>query len=158
MPVDIDTFKRTAGSWVSGLTIVTTAKGDRRHGMTASAFSAVSAEPPQVLICCDRGSTTHALIHEAGAFTVNILAQGQEELSKLFADKQRSEVRFDGLDCETGVTGCPRIPGALVHIDCSVAEVHEAGTHAIYIGLVEAADVHDHEPLVFHRGRHRRID
>ena len=158
MSVDLDSFKRAAGSWVSGVTIVTSAKGDRRHGMTATAFSAVSAEPPQVLICCDRGSTTHALIEEVGAFTVSLLARGQEELSELFAHKQRSEVRFDGLDYATGVTGCPRLPGALAHIDCSVAQVHEAGTHAIYIGMVEAADIHDQDPLVFYRAPPRRLD
>jgi flavin reductase (DIM6/NTAB) family NADH-FMN oxidoreductase RutF len=158
MPVDSDTFKRAAGSWVSGLTIVTSAKGDRRHGMTASAFSAVSVEPPHVLVCCDRGSKTHALIGESEAFTMSILAQGQTDLSELFADKQRSELRFHGIDCATGVTGCPRIPGALAHIDCTVAQVHEAGTHAIYIGRVEAADIHDREPLVFYRGGHWRLD
>ena len=158
MPVDLENFKRAAGSWVSGLTIVTSAKGDRRHGMTASAFSAVSAEPPQVLICCDRGSQTHAMIQEAQAFTVSLLAKGQEELSDLFADKQRSDRRFDDLDCATGVTGCPRIPGALVHIDCTVTQAHEAGTHAIYIGLVKATDIHDQEPLVYFRGTHRRLD
>jgi flavin reductase (DIM6/NTAB) family NADH-FMN oxidoreductase RutF len=158
MPVDLERFKRAAGSWVSGLTVVTSANGDRRHGMTASAFSSVSAEPPQVLVCCDRGSATHALIRESGAFTISILAQGQAELSELFADKERGAVRFAGLDCATGVTGCPRIPGALAHIDCSVAQVHEAGTHAVYIGLVEAADIHDQEPLVFYRGTHRRLD
>lgn len=158
MPVDHDTFKRAAGSWVSGLTIVTSAKGERRHGMTASAFSAVSAEPPQVLVCCDRGSATHELVKEAGVFTVSILAQHQTELSKLFADKRQSEVRFDGLDCATGVTGCPRIPGALAHIDCTVAQACESGTHTIYIGRVEAADIHDQEPLVFYRGSHRRLE
>ena len=158
MPVDIENFKRAAGSWVSGVTIVTSAQGDRRHGMTASAFSAVSANPPRVLICCDRESATHAMIRESGSFTVSILAQGQEELSELFADKQRNKIRFDGLDCATGATGCPRIPGAVAHIDCSVAQVHEAGTHAIYVGRVEATDVHDKEPLVYFRKSHRRLD
>ena len=158
MSVDFKDFKRAAGGWVSGLTIVTSAKGDRRHGMTASAFSAVSADPPQVLVCCDRSSATHTLVREAAAFGVSILARGQEELSELFADKQRSGIRFDGLECPTGVTGCPRIPGALVHLDCSVTQAHEAGTHAIYVGRVEAAEIHDGEPLAFFRGRHRRLD
>ena len=157
MSVDIDTFKRAAGSWVSGLTIVTSAQGDRRHGMTASAFSAVSAEPPLVLVCCERSSKTHALIREAGVFGVSILARDQVGLSVLFADKGRSEVRFDGLDCAEGRTGCPRIPGALAQIDCSVVQVVDAGTHALFIGLVEAAEVHDGQPLAFYRGEYRGL-
>lgn len=140
------------------MTIVTTAKDGRRRGMTATAFSSVSADPPQILVCCDRGSATHSLMQEAQAFTVSLLSQGQGELAELFADKERSDVRFEGLDCATGATGCPRVPGALVHIDCSVAQMFEAGTHAVYIGLVEAADIHDQEPLVYYRGLHRRLD
>lgn len=158
MAVDVDTFKRAAGSWVSGVTIVTSRSGERRHGMTASAFCSVSAEPPQVLVCVNRESSTRALIRESSTFSVSILAQGQADLLELFADKDRQEVRFEGLDCSLGATGCPRIPGALAHLDCSVAQVLESGTHDIYIGLVEAAAIENRQPLAFFRGKCRRLE
>jgi flavin reductase len=117
----------------------------------------VSAEPPQVLICANRESNTHGLIQKSRAFSVSILAAGQEALSELFADKNREDIRFAGLSCALGATGCPRIPGAHVYLDCSVADVLESGTHAIYVGLIEAADVAEVEPLAFYRGRYRRL-
>ena len=157
MPIDLDSFRSALGSWASGVTIVTSRTGDLQHGMTASAFASVSAEPPQVLICANRESNTQSVIEKSGAFSVSILAQGQEELSNLFADKSREDIRFDGLDCPTGKTGCPRIPGALVHLDCTVAQAVEAGTHVIYVGLIEACDSADREPLAFFRGRYKRL-
>ena len=153
MPVDAELFKQALGSWISGVTIVTSRNGELQHGMTASAFCSVSADPPLVLICANQDSNTHGVIQKAGAFGVSILARGQEDLAMLFADKAREAERFDGLECELGTTGCPRIPGAHVQLDCSVAQAHPAGTHVIYVGLVESARVSEVEPLSFYRGR-----
>lgn len=152
MPVDAELFKQALGSWASGVTIVTSRSGDLQHGMTASAFCSVSAEPPQILVCANRDSNTRQVIEKAGAFGVSILARGQEGLALLFADKAREAERFEDLDCEAGATGCPRIPGAHVHLDCSVVQAHAAGTHTIYVGLVEDAAVSESEPLAFYRG------
>lgn len=157
MPIDTTTFKSTLGSWASGVTVVTSRHGETRHGMTVSAFCAVSAEPPQILICTNRQSSTHALIERSRCFTVNILSDGQQEIANLFADKKREDVRFDGLICPEGATGCPRIPGAHAYLDCHVVEAISSGTHMIYVGLIEAAVVHDTAPLLFHRGCYSRL-
>jgi flavin reductase (DIM6/NTAB) family NADH-FMN oxidoreductase RutF len=158
MAVDLDTFKRAAGSWVSGVTIVTSRTGGRQHGMIVTAFCSVSADPPQVLVCANRGSGTRAVIDEASAFTVNVLAEEQTDLLEIFSGEGREENRFEGLDCTLGVTGCPRIPDALAYLDCSVAQVVESGTHDIYIGLVEAAEVSDLRPLAYFRRKCRRLE
>jgi flavin reductase (DIM6/NTAB) family NADH-FMN oxidoreductase RutF len=157
MAIDVETFKRALGSWASGVTIVTSRHAELQHGMTASAFCSVSAEPPQVLVCANRDSSTHRVIERSHCFSVSILAAGQEELSNLFADKSREELRFEGLACTTGATGCPRIPGALAHLDCRVVRAVEAGTHVIYIGLVEDASIREAPPLAFYRGRYQRL-
>ena len=157
MPVDPEDFRRVLGSWASGVTIVTAHDGERQLGMTVSAFSSVSLEPPLVLVCADKGANTLALIEAAGAFTVNLLAQGQQELSELFADKAREFQRFDGLDCEVGATGCARISGALGYLDCRVVQAVDAGDHVVYIGRVEGAELSDGEPLVYCRGKYGRL-
>jgi flavin reductase (DIM6/NTAB) family NADH-FMN oxidoreductase RutF len=157
MPIDLDTFRRVLGSWASGVTIVTSRHGELQHGMTASAFCSVSADPPQVLICANRDSNTFGVIEKSGCFSVSVLAAGQEEVSDLFADKSREAVRFSNLDCPTGATGCPRIPGALAHLDCRVLQAVPAGTHMIYVGLIEAAAVQEAPPLAFYRGRYQRL-
>jgi flavin reductase (DIM6/NTAB) family NADH-FMN oxidoreductase RutF len=156
--VDRDTFKRTLGSWASGVTIVTSQHAGERLGMTVSAFSSVSLDPPLVLVCADKNSNTNTLIHASRTFTVNVLGRDQTALSNLFADKKREAIRFDGLDCKTGATGCPRIPGALASLDCTVRDAVDAGDHWIYVGAVEAAEIDaEQEPLVYWRGLYQKL-
>jgi flavin reductase (DIM6/NTAB) family NADH-FMN oxidoreductase RutF len=158
MAVDRDTFKRSLGSWASGVTIVTSQHAGERMGMTVSAFSSVSLDPPLVLVCADKASNTNGLIRQSRAFTVNVLGREQSALSNLFADKKRESVRFDGLDFKMGLTGCPRIPGALASLDCSVREAIDAGDHIVYLGAVEAAVIDaEQEPLVYWRGVYQKL-
>jgi len=158
MPVDRDKFRHTLGSWASGVTIVTSQHGAERMGMTVSAFSSVSLDPPLVLVCADKSSNTNGVIKQSGAFTVNVLGRDQSALSNLFADKKREAIRFDGLDCKTGATGCPQLPGALATLDCRVYEAIDAGDHIIYVGSVEAAAIDaEQEPLVYWRGGYQKL-
>ena len=158
MPVDPDTFKKTLGCWASGVTIVTSQFGDERLGMTVSAFSSVSLSPPLVLVCADKGSNTNTLIQKSRAFTVNVLSTDQSSLSNLFADKKREAIRFDGLDCKPGATGCPHLPGALSALDCHVRDEIDAGDHIVYIALVEAAEFEsERAPLVYFRGAYKAL-
>jgi flavin reductase (DIM6/NTAB) family NADH-FMN oxidoreductase RutF len=158
MPVDTDTFKRSLGSWPSGVTIVTSQHGAERLGMTVSAFTSVSLVPPLILVCADKASNTNKLIHASRSFTVNVLGREQSALSNLFADKKREAIRFDGLDCKTGATGCPRLPGALASLDCTVRDVVDAGDHIVYVGTVEDAIIDaEQEPLVYWRGGYQKL-
>ncbi len=157
MAVDPDTFKKTLASFASGVTVVTSQHGDLRHGMTVSAFASVSLEPPLILICAEKASNTLGVIQKSAAFQVSILASAQDELSDLFASKSREALRFDGLECALGVTGCPRIPGALAYLDCRVEHEIDAGDHVVYIGAVEAAAARVADPLVYFRAGYRKL-
>lgn len=154
MAFDSEKFKQVLGRWATGVTIVTTRHEGLIHGMTVSAFNEVSLDPPLVLVCADKSSDTHAVIGRGEVFAVNLLAEGQQDLSNRFARSKDEHLRFEGLECKDGATGCPHIPGALGTLDCRVVQVVEAGDHVIYIGEVEAADAHDHEPLLYFRGRY----
>ena len=76
--------------------IVTTRDGDRIHGMTVTAYTEVSLEPPLVLVCADQSSNTHPVIAAGGVFALNLLADAQAELSNRFASKQDEDRRFEG--------------------------------------------------------------
>ena len=67
---------------------MTTRAGERVHGMTVSAFTEVSLDPPLVLICADKSSNTLPVIEEGRVFAVNVLARDQEALSNRFASKK----------------------------------------------------------------------
>lgn len=157
MPVEAEAFKHALARWATGVTVVTTRAGERVHGMTVSAFTEVSLDPPLVLVCADKSSNTHPLIAEGGVFAVNVLAQGQDALSNRFASKKDEERRFEGLRCERGTTGAPLLPGALAHVDCRVVTSHDAGDHVIYLGSVEEVRTSDGEPLLYYRGSYRAL-
>ena len=131
---------------------MTTRYGERVHGMTVSAFTEVSLEPPLVLVCADRSSNTRPLVDAAGVFAVNILSRDQEALSNRFASKKEEARRFEGLEYDTGTTGAPLLRGVVANLDCRVVANHEHGDHVVYVGSVEAVRCTDREPLLYFGG------
>ena len=157
MPIDQDAFKNALRGWASGVTVVTSRSGDRLHGMTVSAFSSVSADPPLVLICANRASTTNSIIEEGGLFAVNILAAHQEDVSNLFASSKHEDSRLERVGWSEGVLGAPLIDEALASLECKVASSHQEGSHTIYVGRVESVRTTDGQPLVYHQGAYRSL-
>jgi flavin reductase (DIM6/NTAB) family NADH-FMN oxidoreductase RutF len=157
LPLDADLFRQALRRWTSGVTIVTAKAGDEMHGMTVSAFNSVSADPPLGLVCANRSSRTHGVIHAAGKFNVNILSRGQEALSGHFASSKTESSRFEGITHRIGAHGSPILEGALVTLECAVASAHDEGSHTIYIGRVLACHLVDSEPLVYYQGAYRNI-
>lgn len=153
MSVSSDDLKKALSWWTTGVTVVTASASDRIHGMTVSAFSAVSLDPPLVLVCADKASLTHPVIAEGRVFAVNILARDQEELSQRFASKQDEHRRFEGLAYRTGKTGAPLLDDTVAALDCRVVAAHDAGDHVIYVGEVEEVQLSaDREPLLYQGG------
>ena len=148
MPIDPDAFKKALRGWASGVTVVTSRAGDKVHGMTVSAFSSVSADPPLVLICANRASTTHGIIEEGGVFAVNILAEHQQEVSNVFASSKYEDSRLERVGWTEGATGAPIIDEALASLECRVRSAHHEGSHTIYIGHVESVHASDADPLL----------
>ena len=157
MPVSGDEFRSALARWGSGVAIVTSAAGGKIHGMTVSAFSSVSLDPPLVLVCADKSSNTLGVIHEGGVFAVNILAAAQRDLSNKFASKKDEHLRFEGVAWRPGATGAPILEGALAALDCRVVAAHDAGDHVIYVGRVEAVEATHGEPLVYFGGAYRGL-
>jgi flavin reductase len=155
--VDAEQFKHALRRWPSGVTVVTSRAGEKIHGMTVSAFSSVSLDPPLVLVCADKASNTHPVIAEGRVFAAHILAQGQEPLSHRFSSKAAEWRRFEGIEWKSGVTGAPILPDALAVLDCRVVAAYDVGDHVIYIGEVETVQLADAEPLLWYGGSYRSL-
>lgn len=140
------------GRWTTGVTIVTAQAGDEIHGMTVSDFAGLSLDPPLVIVCADRTSNTIGVVEKGRCFAVNVLAAGQQALSKKFASKEQEWERFEGLDCPRGPSGAPLIPGALVSFDCTLEATHEGGDHVILVGRVQEIVNREGDPLVYFSG------
>ncbi|KYP81764.1 flavin reductase family protein [Ferroacidibacillus organovorans] len=156
MAIDAQTFRASLGRFASGVTVVTTSHGEQRAGLTVSAFSSVSLEPPLILVCIDKRSSAIDQIDASQVFAVHILSEAQVDLSNRFAS--RSEDKFAGLDFEKSAFGNPKLPDALVFLDCRVSQKIDAGDHFIYVGLIEEAEVaEEKQPLVYFSGGYRSL-
>ncbi len=152
MAVSSEEFKGALGRWATGVTIVTARAGDEIHGMTVSAFTEVSLDPPLVLVCADKSANTLQVIEKGGVFAVNVLARDQEALSNKFASKKQEWERFDGLDYDSGATGAPLLRGTVANLDCRVVHAHDHGDHIVYVGEVQEIRTSDREPLLYFGG------
>ncbi len=153
-------FRQVMSAFATGVTIVTSGKDGRYHGMTANAFASVSLEPELVLICVDRAADTHPFIEESGFFNVSILAEDQQDLARVFADERMQE-RHDLRDvpCSLGRNGVPVLEGALAHLECRVTDRYQAGDHTVFIGMVEHSEMGEKaQPLLFYRRRYATLE
>jgi 3-hydroxy-9,10-secoandrosta-1,3,5(10)-triene-9,17-dione monooxygenase reductase component len=156
MPIDKQEFRRVLGHFAAGVTIVTTVDANGApYGLTATAFTSVSLDPPLVLVCVDKGSESHPHFHTSRLFAVNFLCTGHEHLSRHFAVSGGD--KFQNVTYVRGVTGAPLLPEALGYLECRTVEVIEGGDHTIFLGEVEAGDTREGEPLLYYRGAYRRM-
>ena len=156
MPVSKDEFRAALSRFISGVTVVTTLGRDPRPaGITVSAFSSVSLDPPLVLACIDKRASLHDHLTEGRYFAVNILAEDQQGVSRLFASKD--EDRFDGARYRWGTSGAPLLDGALAYIECRVVHAYPGGDHTIVVGEVESTGTAEHKPLLYYRGGYTHL-
>lgn len=149
--IDSAKFRQVLGHFPTGVTVVTTAAEGGPAGMAIGSFTSVSLDPPLVAFLPARTSGSWPLIRAAGVFCVNVLAEDQEHLSRVFASK--GDNKFAGVGWRPGPTGSPVLDGVLAWIDCRIDAVHEAGDHDIVVGrVVELSVAREAGPLVFYRG------
>jgi flavin reductase (DIM6/NTAB) family NADH-FMN oxidoreductase RutF len=156
--VSVADFTAVMGSFPAGVTVVTGLGNDGLpRGLTSTACCAVSLDPPMVLVCVDKTSTTLLALKEGAGFVVNYLREGAEDVARLFATK--SDAKFADLTWSIGSSGAPVLGD---HV-CAVAEVRtrqviEAGDHWVFIGDVIGAWADpDLQPLAYLRGQFRHL-
>ena len=107
------------------------------YGMTASAVSSLSLEPPQLLICVNRSNATHRAISASGPFAVNILDEAQAEVAATFASRVTD--KFGAIGHGEGTLDLPVLPDALAVLECTLADKLIGGTHEVFVGQVRYA-------------------
>jgi len=159
MTVDASQFKDALKLWASGVTVVTTAdRGGQLKGMTATAFSSVSMEPPQILVCLNQRTDTGNGLLESRFFGVNILTREQEAVSNQFAGNTTQAERFAAVPWVAGQTGVPLLSDSLASLECRVVQQIQAGSHWIVVGEVEHAICRQGDPLLYYSGGYRGLD
>jgi flavin reductase (DIM6/NTAB) family NADH-FMN oxidoreductase RutF len=152
--VDETQFKNAMKHLAASVTLITTTSEDGAPaGMTATAVCSLSASPARLLICVNRATATHKMIHDSRKFCVNVLNDEQKEIGQDFANPNARALRFTKGQWSKLKSGAPALLDALVAFDCEVFEVVEAETHSIFIGnILDTHQADDSTPLLYFRG------
>jgi flavin reductase (DIM6/NTAB) family NADH-FMN oxidoreductase RutF len=157
MSITPQEFRAALGRFTTGVTVVTTIDGQGRlHGITVSAFSSVSLQPPLVLVCIEKNTGSHYAFVESRRFVVNILSESQQHISLQFASHIPN--KFAGIEFYQGIDGIPVLAGALANLECRLTSSYEAGDHTIFVGEIENSVVRQGKPLVYFQGNYRKLE
>jgi flavin reductase (DIM6/NTAB) family NADH-FMN oxidoreductase RutF len=149
--VDPEVMREVLGHFASGVTVVTAVTADGPSGFTCQSFSSLSLDPPLVAFAPARTSQTWPALRAIGRFCVNVLAEGQDAVSRNFA---RSGVdKFDGVRWAPSAHGSPVLDGVVAWIDGELWAEYDGGDHSIVVARVlDLGAEPARRPLLFHRG------
>ncbi|MDT5348742.1 MAG: hypothetical protein QOH91_2029 [Mycobacterium sp.] len=150
--ISCEDFRLAMRRLAGGVSIISAAGPNGPLGVTATAVTSLTAEPPSVLCCLNRSLELEAVVKETGRFAVNMLRADHHDLAKRFAGMHgvRGSAKFEQGNWTILPSEVPALFDSLVSFDCRVDDILEVGTHSIFVGLI--ADVHFGEsgdPLVY---------
>ena len=160
MSLNPSDFRKAMGAFATGVTIITVDLDGEVHGMTANAFASVSLDPLLVLVCVDHSTRTHAHLHAKKRFGINVLCDDQRAISEYYARPERTHEHAEaeaGARFERTSHGTPVLHGALAYLECRLQSTQEAGDHTIFIAEVEDLVLREGDPLLFFRGKYRKV-
>ncbi|MBX3453115.1 flavin reductase family protein [Ferrovibrio sp.] len=129
----------------------------QRIGMTATAVTSVSTDPPALLACVNRSAAIHAHLALGQKLCINLLHTGQREISNACSGGEEGEGRFVVGDWRDDADGVPYLADGQANIFCAVEAVHTYGSHGIFIGRVLTVRNRDAiDPLVYQDGKYVR--
>ncbi len=157
MPVSASEFRAALRHFPAGVTVVTTRDaGGQPCGLTASAFTSVSLDPPLVLVCIDHAATAYAAFEACGWFAVNVLGKSQEHLARRFAASMPD--KFAGVAHREGTARLPILEDAVAALECRLVYRYPGGDHTIFVGRVEGATIAGGPPLVYFQGDYHHLE
>ena len=148
---DLDLMKRVNRQFVTGVTVVTALDDGVPRGLAVNAFASISLDPPTVMVCVQRTSSTHDCLFRAQHLAINILSTAQLDVVNRFASK--SADKFAGLDWTPGPHGSPLLARSSAQMEVEIRERLQASTHTVFICRVVHAACAEEAPMVYSAGR-----
>lgn len=151
----IDSFlvKQAFSRLAAETSIVTLIDQDQvKMGLTVTAVTSVSLEPPLVLVCVYNHSRTIPVFKAGLPFTINMLTLDQKWIGMQFASLV--DDKFVQVETALSEHGGLLIKNALASLECEPYAIHPAGDHHIIVGHI--LHVHlgpDARPLVYFRSQ-----
>lgn len=138
--VNAATFKTALRGVAGACSVITVGTGEELSGLVLTTAVSLSVDPPLILACINRASSSFPLLRRHGCFGWNSLGAGHQPVAERFSGfhGEKGAERYAGADWDTAITGARLLRGAPVACDCTVEEIIERATHAIVIGHVRA--------------------
>ncbi len=155
-PHTVDELRRALGRFATGVTLVTCRDAAGAPvGLTANSFNALSLTPPLVLWSLRSASLSAQSFAAASHFAVNVLSEGQVNLSRRFATPQRT--KFDEGEWRDGLGGAPVLAGCVAVFECRLRSHQAEGDHVLFIGEILRLQESGLAPLVYQGGQYRGV-
>jgi flavin reductase (DIM6/NTAB) family NADH-FMN oxidoreductase RutF len=149
-----ESFRQAMRRVASTVNVISLCVGGEAMGITATAVSPISMDPPSLLVCINQAAAVHGSMGDVTHFCVNVLHRDQEEVARMFADRRFHAERFAG-GWENDCVRPPRLIDAQASILCRRIDHHQFGTHSIFIALVEEVAVREaSDPLIYLDGEY----
>jgi len=163
MSISVDQFKLGMRKLGGAVNIVTSSHDGIRAGLTATAVTSLSADPPRLLACVNRQGATYDIISRGRTLAVNVLGVQHKDLAMRFAGMsgEPETERFDDGCWSSNVGGAPILGSALVSFDCEVDSIMDVGSHGIVIGNIRSViipDGEDYSPLCYADGAWAKLE
>ena len=146
-------YRETVANFPSGVTVVTTRDGGEDFGLTVSAFTSLSLDPPMVLVSIDRKSKSHQHLVEGAPIGISVLAAGHTDVAVQFA--RHVDDLFAGINIvRRGEQDIPFVGDAAAWFLGDVRDRYVGGDHIIITVAVRECGWHDGgRPLLYRGGR-----
>ena len=150
MPNDKKKLKEVAGSFPTGVTVVSINKpsGDT-HGMTASSFLSLSLDPPMILFAVKKENEIVKYLKEGKKMGISILSEDMLDESNHFANirlMKAPPVFFEEDEVKI-------LKGSIAWYSVLVSKIYDEGDHKIIICKIENLDVKSNKrPLIYYKG------
>jgi flavin reductase (DIM6/NTAB) family NADH-FMN oxidoreductase RutF len=150
-------FREVMRRFPTGVAVVSARVGGSSVcGITVNSFTAVSLEPPLILVCIHREAASHDDLVAAETFAVSVLAEDQADIARRFA-AEPAGTRFEQVAWHETSLGSPVLDGAAAWLECASNGVMPGGDHSIVLGQVIASGSSDRGALLFFRGDYGKV-
>lgn len=138
--------------FITGVTVVTTMDDEGKPlGLAVNSYNSVSLEPPLVMVCVQKTSSTYASLFGASHMGINILGCNQRDTLRTFASKGAD--KFADLEWHQGPNGSPLLDGSSASVEVEIKERFQALTHTIFVGRVRTSESTDNDPIIYKAGQ-----
>jgi flavin reductase len=136
--IEYDQFRSGMRRLAAGVSIISTQGQEGPLGITATAVTSLTPDPPSLLCCVNKNLTVGEAIRSNGTFCLNMLREEHRDLARRFAgmDGARGTEKFSEGVWVDLPSGAPALSDSLVSFDCTLDRVVEAGTHYVLIGII----------------------